>query len=113
MTIDHELVSEIATQLTDDILYFGWLLQLARIGNPARTNVQSIEAVLDAVIQLHQTQTIVIGNAHEVDGIVPIHPWPEANQDLRKRMKKSIAEADDRNRDFCFWIQLTRHFATE
>ena len=111
MSVDHELVAEIESQLDDDILYFAWLCQIVRIQNPAYTETRCVESVLDAVMHLIQSQTIVMGDAREIDGRVRIQPWPESNQELRTRMESAIADSTDRDRDFCFWIQLTKHFA--
>ncbi|MDH3718769.1 MAG: hypothetical protein OES79_11675 [Planctomycetota bacterium] len=112
MSADQELLAEIEAQLNDDILYFAWLFQIVRLQNPGYTEAQCIESVLDAVIHLHQNEIIVVGNAREIDEMVLIQPWPELNDELRARMESAIADSNDRDRDFCFWIQLTKHFAT-
>ena len=112
MSVDQELLAEIESQLNDDILYFAWLSQIVRLQNPEYTEAQCIESVLDAVIHLHQNEIIVVGDARESDEMVRIQPWPELNHELRARMESAITDSNDRDRGFCFWIQLTKHFHT-
>lgn len=112
MAVDQELVHEIGKQLQDDILHFGWIRQIASLQHPDYDAAQCVESVMDAVVYLHETQVIVIGDAHESDGVVLIRPWQESGSDLRKRAQFAMSEPLARDRDFCFWIQLTKHFAS-
>lgn len=111
MNID-ELVTEITCQLEGDILYYGWMIQIARLQKPERSEIDCRNAVLDSVIKLHNGGSIVVGNAQQSDGMVQINPWPEENDALRTRMMSEIAKyngSDDQA--FCFWLQLSEHFA--
>ena len=111
MNFEQQLIAEIESQLEDDVLYFGWLVQIARQQNPTYTESECADVVLDSIARLHRDGTIVVGNARETDGMVLIDAWPELNHDLRDRMESVIAESKNRDRDICFWIQLTKHFA--
>ena len=113
MNIDAEVLTEIKVQLQDDILYFGWLCQLVRLIKPQPIDTEYVGTVVEAVIQLHQAGTIIIGNAREVDGVVLIEPWPERDKELRARVEWEIENANERDRDFCFWIQLADHATTQ
>lgn len=83
MTVDHQLATEIKDHLNDDILYFGWMVQNARLQNPGRTESDNVNAVLDFVSGLHRDGEIVVGNAYNQIDMVLIDPWPETAQDLR------------------------------
>ena len=111
MNVEQQLLAEIESQLEDDILYFAWLVQIVRQQHPAYTESECTNTVVDVVARLHRDGTIVVGNAREIDGMILIDPWPESNRKLRDRMQSEIAKANIRDRDFCFWIQLTTHFA--
>jgi hypothetical protein len=111
VTVYHQLATEIKDQLNDDILYFGWMVQIARLQNPDRTESDNVNAVLDSVSDLHREGKIVVGNAHNQNDMVLIEPWPETAQGLRTRMVSAIDTSDVDDRAFCFWIQLTEHFA--
>ncbi|MEZ6094950.1 MAG: hypothetical protein R3C03_12090 [Pirellulaceae bacterium] len=111
MNID-KLVTEITCQLEDDVLDYAWMVQIARLQKPERSEKDWTNAVLDSVIKLHNDGSIVVGNAYQSDGMVQINPWPEENDALRKRMMSEIAKyngSDDQA--FCFWVQLSEHFA--
>lgn len=108
MTIDQQLVSEIQEHLEDDILNFAWILQIARTQKPNCRESNWLNSALDSVIALHSSGDIVVGNARTANGIVLIEPWSEIGQDLRTRMESEIETSGDR--EFCFWIQHTKHF---
>jgi len=112
MPVDQELIRKIEEQLHDDILHFGWIRQIASLRHPGNDASQCVESVMDAVLYLHQKQVIVIGDAHEIDGVVLIRPWQESGSALRNRAWSAVSESLAKDRDFCFWIQLTKHFAS-
>ena len=112
MTINEQLIAEIISQLEDDILSYGWMIQIAQQQKPERSEAECTNAVLDSVIKLHNDAAIVVGNAHQSDGMVLINPWSEQNDELRTRMASEILkynESDDQA--YCFWVQLSVHFA--
>lgn len=112
MNIDQQLVRELESQLQDDILYFAWLQQLVGQQNPSFADAECVDAVVDLVAKLHNDGKIVVGDARETNGMVLIDAWPESNHNLRDRIKSVITESNDDVRDFCFWIQLSAHFAS-
>lgn len=107
------MLAEIKDQLHDDILHFGWLCQIARLKNPHSTDAEWIKTVVDVVTSLHQDGIIIVGRAHETDGTVLIDAWPERNHELRARIESAINKANERDRDFCVWIQLVDHAVRE
>jgi len=111
MSTEWALVTEIEMQLDDDLLYFGWLLQIVQTQNPDSTELERIASVLDAVMYLHQRKTVVVGDAIQTAGMVCIRPWPESDERLRAKLELTINDASAGDRNFCFWIQLARHFA--
>lgn len=109
--MNEQLVDEITSQLEDDILYFAWMVQIARLQDPERNETECTNAVLDSVIKLHNDGTIVVGNVFQSDGMVLISPWHEKNGELRKRIESEIAKYNgSEDQAFCFWVQLTEHF---
>jgi hypothetical protein len=110
MCIDPDINAEIASQLNHDILYFGWLCQIVRDLRPSFTEYQIVECVLAAIAHLVDDQSIVIGDAKEINGTVQIEPWHTPITELHGKMTEKIACS--RDRDFCFWIQLKRHYDT-
>jgi hypothetical protein len=111
VSIDQQLATEITDQLEDDILYFGWMVQIARIQNPDRAESDNIRAVIDCVTELQSQGTIVVGNVRDAGGLLLIDRWPEKGQDLQARMATAIEASAGDDRLFCFWIQLAEHFA--
>lgn len=105
------LLQCLSRQVQDDILHYAWLVQIARLQNPDGSETDWDNAVPDSVTDLHHNGTIVVGNARDADRMVLIDPWQETEEDLRSRMASAIEETDADHRDFCFWIQLTEHFA--
>jgi len=99
-----ELAKEIEFQLKEDILYFAWMVQIARTQNPGGTEADWANAVDDAIILLQSTNEIVVGTAKQVNGRVEIEGWPEKGKDLRERMNRCRESAAGRDRDFCFWV---------
>jgi len=99
-----ELAKEIEFQLKEDILYFAWMVQIARTQNPGGTEADWANAVGDAIILLQSTNEIVVGTAKQVNGRVEIEGWPEKGKDLRERMNRCRESAAGRDRDFCFWV---------
>ena len=112
MDIDERLIEEVQSQLEGDILHFAWLVQIVHQKYPSLSDSECTDTVVALVARLHDDATIVIGNARQIDEIVLIDAWPESKHNLRDRIKSAIVESSDRDRDFCFWIQLTRHFAS-
>ena len=112
MDIDERLIEEVQSQLEGDILHFAWLVQIVHQMNPSLSDSECTDTVVALVARLHDDATIVIGNARQIDEIVLIDAWPESKHNLRDRIKSAIVDSSDRDRDFCFWIQLTRHFAS-
>ncbi len=111
MRVDQELVHEIEKQLRHDILHFGWIRHIASLQHPDYDAARCVEFVTDAVVYLHEKQVIVIGDAHETDGVVLIRPWRESESALRRKIQSAVSESSPKDRDFCFWIQMTTHFA--
>ena len=111
MDINQQLIDEVQLQLEDDILHLAWLVQLVHQMNPSLSDLECVDTVVDLVARLHGDATIVIGNARQFNEIVLIDAWPESEHNLRDRIKSAIDESSDRDRDFCFWIQLSKHFA--
>jgi hypothetical protein len=99
-----QLATEIRLQLTEDILYFGWIVQIARLQNPGGVEADWVSAVDDAIVLLAAGDEIVIGNAKNLDGRVQIESWPEKGQALRERLERSRESAVGLDRDFCFWV---------
>ncbi|PZD73357.1 hypothetical protein C1752_02255 [Acaryochloris thomasi RCC1774] len=113
MNIDQQLIDEIKSQMEDDILYFGWMVQIARLQNPARIESDSINAVIEAVVKLHSDGTIVVGKTYESNGMVLIDAWSVANKDLRTQIESEVASHDSSgDQSFCFWIQLAEHYTS-
>ncbi len=110
MDIDQQIEAEIESQLGDDVLFFAWLAQLVRLQIPLLAEEDCIDMVVKLVTEMHGSGTIVVGSAQETDGVVLIDPWPESKRDLSERIRNAIAGSDHRDRDFCFWIQSTKHF---
>ena len=77
---EQQLVAEITDQLDDDILHFAWMVQISRLQNPDRPASDNIRAVIDAVAELHGQAKIVVGNAHDANGMVLIDAWTEKGQ---------------------------------
>lgn len=113
MNIDSELLAGIRDQLQEDILYFGWLCQIVRLANPHFSDAEKVRTVVDAVTQLCEDGTIIVGGAREADGMVLIDPWPERDSELRAKIASAIHNASERDQSFCFWIQLSEHAARE
>ena len=111
MTVDHQLVTVIKDQLQDDVLNFAWMVQIARLQDTDRTESDCVNAVLDSVIHLCRDGEIVVGNARNESDMVLIEPWPETGLDLRTKMVSVIETSGGEDRESCFWIQLTEHFA--
>ena len=113
MNADSELLAEIKGPLQDDVLHFAWLCQSVRLMNPHHNDADQIVTVVDAVTRLRQDGTIIVGRAREADGTVLIDPWPDRDHELRARIESAIDNAHERDRDFCFWIQLAKHATRE
>lgn len=111
MTVDRQLVTEILDQLEDDILNFEWLVKIAQLQNRDRSELDCVSVILDSVMVLHCNGEIIVGDAIKESDMVLIQPWPEARQELRTRILSTIQTSDRGDRPFCFWIQLTKHFA--
>ena len=111
MPFDHQLATEIKRQLDDDILNFAWVVQIARLQDPERTEPDCVNVVLESVTELHRNGEIVVGSARNENDMVLIEPWSETGQDLRIRMMCAIEKSNVADRASCFWIQLTEHFA--
>jgi hypothetical protein len=109
--IERELSIAIMDQLKDDILDFGWLVQLARLQNPDRANSDHIRMVINCVACLHNEGKMVVGSAHINNGLVLIDPWPETSENLQRRMKRAIRDSVGDDRNYCFWIQRSDHFS--
>jgi hypothetical protein len=101
-----ELAEEIRFQLNGDILYLGWMVQIARLQNPGGVEADWVGAVYDAIVLLASGGEIVVGNARNLDGRVHIESWPEKGQELRDRLVRSTESAVGLDRDFCFWVGL-------
>ena|GEM_PF-4462036 len=99
-----ELAKEIQFQLNEDILSFGWMVQIARLQNPGGVDADWVNAVDDAIVLLAAGDEIVVGNTKILDGRVHIEPWPEKGQELRDRLARSRESAVGLDRDFCFWV---------
>lgn len=111
MDIDEQLIAEVQSQQEGAILHFAWLVQLVHQRNPSLSVSECTDTVVALVARLHDDATIVIGNARQIDEIALIEAWPESKHNLRDGIRSAIGESSDRDRDFCFWIQLTRHIA--
>jgi len=104
-----DMLAEIESQLQDDILHFGWLCQIARDHCPSVTDSEIVDCVTAAVTHLAKDRVIVVGDAVESNGIVQIQPWTIPQETLPARIAETVTGSKDR--EFCFWIQLTRHYA--
>lgn len=104
-----EIISEILRQLSDDVLYCGWLCQIVRLQNPTFTDQSCLDTALEAVLALHKERKIVVGDARELEGLVCIQPWSEENDELRIRLHLALSNSKDRDPAFAFWIQLRSH----
>ena len=104
------MLAEIESQLQDDILHFGWLCQIAKDHCPSFTDSEIVDCVSDAVTHLAKDRVIVIGDAAERNGIVQIQPWTTPAETLSARIAEAVTGST--HREFCFWIQLTKHYAT-
>jgi hypothetical protein len=109
MSPSPDILAEIKSQLQADILHFGWLRQIARDLCPSFTDSQIEDCVAAAVTHLAKDRVIVVGDAAEVDGIVQIQPWTVPQEKLAARLTETITGSKDR--ELCFWIQLTKHYA--
>lgn len=101
-----EIASEIRLQLKEDILYFGWMVQIARLQNPGGVEADWVNAVFDAIVLLAAGDEIVVGKARNVDGKVQIEAWPEQGRELRERLVQSSESSVGMDRDFCFWVGM-------
>src|SRR5262245_55991534 len=104
-----DILAEIESQLQDDILHFGWLCQIARDHCPSFTDSEIVDCVSAAVTHLAKDRVIVVGDAAESNGIVQIQPWTIPQETLPARITEAVTGSKDR--EFCFWIQLTKHYA--
>jgi hypothetical protein len=104
------LEAEIREQLEDDILYFGWLRQLAESEMESASPNQRQDAVLDISVRLVDASVAVLGSAERQKDLVVIQPWSERGHALRERIQKCIVSASTADRDFCFWVQLKKHY---
>ena len=109
MKTNPDILAEIESQLQDDILHFGWLCQIARDHCPSFTDSEIVGCVTAAVTQLAKDRAIVVGDAAESNGMVQIRPWTIPPEKLSARLTETITDSQDR--EFCFWIQLTKHYA--
>lgn len=100
-----QLADEIRFQLKEDILSFGWMVQIAQLQNPKDAPAAHVNAVFEAIILLRASDEIVVGAAKNVAGHVRIEPWPEQGEELRSRLIQTSDSATGLDRDFCFWIQ--------
>ncbi|MEZ5304271.1 MAG: hypothetical protein R3F11_27060 [Verrucomicrobiales bacterium] len=100
---------EILRHLEDDILSFGWLAQLAAEMLPDFTPLESADLLFDLLQQMVDERVVVIGSAELMEEIVMIEPWEETGAPLGARMRAETEDATP-DREFCFWIQLRRHF---
>lgn len=103
-----DMLAEIESQLQDDILHFGWLCQIARDLHPSFAEWEIVDCVISAVSHLAKDRLIVVGAAAETNGMVQIQPWPVRPEELPIQIIKAMSSGD---REFCFWIQLTKHYA--
>lgn len=110
MSPSPDLLADIESQLQDDILHFGWLCQIARDHCPSFTDSQIVDSVAAAVTHLAKERVIVVGDVAESNGIVQIQPWTSPQEKLPARLTETITGSKDR--EFCFWIQLTKHYVT-
>ena len=107
-----KLVAEITSQLEDDILSYGWMLQIAQLQNPESDDREFATAVVDSVIKLHNDGLIVVGETQLSNEMVLINPWQEENNALRARMISEITKYNGSvDQTFCFWIQLSEQFS--
>ena len=109
MSRSPDILAEIKSQLQDDILHFGWLCQIARDLYPSFTDSEIVGCVTAAVTHLAKDRAIVVGDATESDGVVQIQPWTIEQEKLPARLTETVTGSKDR--EFCFWIQLTKHYA--
>ena len=109
MSPSRDILAEIESQLQDDILHFGWLCQVTRDLCPSFTDLEIVDSVTAAVTHLANDRVIVVGGAAESNGIVQIQPWIIPQEKLPARLTETITGSKDR--EFCFWIQLTKHYA--
>ena len=108
MSPSTDILAEIESQLQDDILHFGWLCQIAKDHCPSFTDSEIVDYVSAAVTHLAKDRVIVVGDAAESNGMVLIQPWPIRPEELPARISEATSSSD---REFCFWIQLTKHYA--
>ena len=101
-----ELANEFRFQLKQDILAFGWMLQVARLQHPGGVEADWVNAVFDAVVRLKAGEEIVVGTARNIDGKVQIEAWPEQGRKLRERLAQTSESSVGLDRDFCFWIGM-------
>lgn len=109
MSIDEDLVADILHQLQNDILHFGWMVNMVKRHQPDFTEQQAIDKLLQVVVQMHADGQIVVGQSNSKDGVMVIDAWPEKGQQLLERLVETIGQYEDLARDFCFWIEDAKH----
>ncbi|WFB35092.1 hypothetical protein P3T73_13075 [Kiritimatiellota bacterium B12222] len=105
-----EIEKEFLDQLESDILHFRWLCQTAEeVSDHPHSETQSI--VLSTVLRMVEGEKIVVGEAKAVNEMTLIFPFSEKGALLLEKLQTLIRESRDGwDRDFCFWIQLTKHY---
>ena len=100
---------EALRQLQNDILSVGWLRQMAELDFAYGTD-ESLGAVFDLVVALVDSGVAVVGCARSNGKMVLIEPWEEKGQALKEKMNKEVDTAPPIDKDFAFWLQLTKHY---
>lgn len=77
---------------------------------PGMSSTEAGSCLLDSVAHMVRGERIVVGDTRSQDGMVIVEPWDLPAGEIRDSLESAIQNTSDP--EFCFWIQLTKHYSS-